>query len=242
MTGWKRGALVPGLAIGLGAALPVQGTGRGHALLLAAVCGLVLLVAGIRLNTFCRPWIAGAIGVGVFISTTKLRSDRIYSGCTSKNPQTRDFSAYPGDGGAGIGGLIGKGLGRPPAKAWLPSRTPHRFYFSLSGKNSDWCDAAGGSGFCGDRDVRLLDLAARADTSGCCWVRADVFDWLAGAHQHRVVTSALPNKGPAAALHQLWRIEFADDAHQRRDLLSIAGGRARPSDRGQERSRELAHA
>ncbi len=198
MTGWKRGVLVPGLAIGLGAALLFKEPDVGNALLLAAVCGLVLLVAGIRLKYFLPPVIAGAIGVGVFISNNEMRSDRIYSWLhVEETRQDKGLQAYQAMVALGSGGLIGKGLGDSRQKLGFLPEHHTDFIFSIIGEELGLV-------------ATLLVVAAFVAIVMCgFWISLhapDTFGLLLGSGltfliglqaliNIGVVTSALPNKG-----------------------------------------------
>ena len=63
----KRGFLVPSLFIGLVLGLIVKEPDVGNTLLLATVCGILLLVGGLRLRYFLPPVLAGVVAAGLFV-------------------------------------------------------------------------------------------------------------------------------------------------------------------------------
>ena len=112
MPQWRRGFLIPGLLIGLTVGLIFKEPDVGNALVLAAVSGIVLLIAGIRLRYFLPPVFAAAIGVGVFIYYNPMRSDRIHSWLhVEETRRNTGLQAYEAMVALGSGGLTGKGLG-----------------------------------------------------------------------------------------------------------------------------------
>lgn len=131
MSSWQRGILVPGLVIGLAAALVFKEPDVGSALLLAAVCGLMLLVAGIPIRYFLPPVLAAGIAVGVFIYNNPMRSERIYSWLhVVETRQDKGLQAYQAMLALGSGGWTGLGLGNGRQKlGWVPE---HHTDFILS--------------------------------------------------------------------------------------------------------------
>jgi cell division protein FtsW len=131
MPQWKRGILIPGLMIGLTVGLIFMEPDVGNALALAAVSGIVLLIAGIRLRYFLPPVLAAAIGLGVFIYYNPMRSDRIYSWLhVEETRRHTGLQAYEAMVALGSGGLTGKGLGDGRQKlGFLPE---HQTDFILS--------------------------------------------------------------------------------------------------------------
>ena len=85
---WKRGILIPGLLIGLTVGLIFKEPDVGNALVLAAVSGVLLLIAGIRLKYFLPPVLAVALGVGVLfhLLTTRCVPSAFIPGCTWRRP------------------------------------------------------------------------------------------------------------------------------------------------------------
>lgn len=198
MPQWKRGLLIPGLLIGLTVGLIFKEPDVGNALVLAAVSGVMLLVAGIRLRYFVPPVLAAAIGVGVFICYNPVRSDRIYSWLhVEETRRSTGRQAYEAMVALGSGGLTGKGLGDGSQKLGFVPLQFSDFIFSIIGEEL---------GLVGT----LLVIAAFVAVVFCgiyiAMHAADTFGLLLGAGitfliglqafiNIGVVTGALPNKG-----------------------------------------------
>ena len=198
MPQWKRGVFIPGLLIGLTVGLIFKEPDVGNALVLAAVSGIVLLIAGIRLRYFLPPVLAVAVGVGVFIYYNPVRSDRIYSWLhveeTKRNTGHQAFEAMVA---LGSGGLTGKGLGDGRQKLGFVPLQFSDFIFSIIGEELGLV-------------ATLLVIAAFVAIVFCgiyiAMHAADTFGLLLGSGitfliglqafvNIGVVTGALPNKG-----------------------------------------------
>jgi cell division protein FtsW len=132
---WKRGILLPGLLIGLTVGLIFKEPDVGNALVLAAVGGALLLVAGIRLRYFLPPVLAAAIGVGMFIYHNPMRSERIYSWLhVEETRRDKGLQAYEAMVALGSGGLTGKGLGDGRQKLGFVPEHHTDFIFSIIGE------------------------------------------------------------------------------------------------------------
>jgi len=198
MAGWKRGVLIPGLLIGLAVGLLFKEPDVGNALLLASVCGLLLLVAGTRLKYFLPPVIVGAIAVSLFIRHNEMRSDRVYSWLhVEETRQDKGLQAYQAMIALGSGGITGKGLGDGRQKLGFVPEHHTDFIFSIIGEELGLI-------------ATLLVVAAFVVITICgIWISmqaCDVFGFLLGSGitfliglqafiNIGVVTSALPNKG-----------------------------------------------
>src|SRR5438034_4702891 len=77
MPAFGRGLAVPGIFIGLTVGLIFIEPDWGTTLLLAAVSGIVLLVAGVRWRHFIPPLIVGSVTFVVFLLHNPLRMKRI---------------------------------------------------------------------------------------------------------------------------------------------------------------------
>jgi cell division protein FtsW len=193
-----RGALIPALLIGLAVGLIFKEPDVGNGLVLATVCGILLLVAGIRFRYFLPPVLAGALAVGLFIYHNPMRSGRVYSWLHLEETRLdKGMQAYESMVALGSGGLIGKGLGDGRQKlGWVPEHHTD-FIFSIIGEELGLIAtffvvvAFAAILFCG------IYIAAHA---------CDSFGTLLGAGisflislqafiNIGVVTSALPNKG-----------------------------------------------
>ena len=195
---WKRGILIPGLLIGLTVGLIFKEPDVGNALVLATVSGILLLIAGIRLNYFLPPVIAAAIGVGVFIYYNPMRSDRIHSWLhVEETRRDTGLQAYEAMVALGSGGLTGKGLGDGRQKLGFVPEHHTDFILSIIGEELGLI-------------ATLLVIAAFVAIVFCgiyiAMSSIDTFGLLLGSGitfliglqafiNIGVVTSALPNKG-----------------------------------------------
>ena len=132
----KRGILIPGLLIGLTVGLIFMEPDVGNALVLAAVSGILLLIAGIRLRYFLPPVLAVAVGGrGVHLSQPRCVPSAFIPGCTWRRPGgkracrlTRRWLR------SGSGGLTGKGLGDGRQKLGFVPEHHTDFIFSIIGE------------------------------------------------------------------------------------------------------------
>ena len=194
----KRGMVIPGLFIALVLGLIFKEPDVGNMLLLAAVCGVVLLIGGIRLRCFLPPVIAGALAVGVFIYHNPMRSERVYSWLHLEETKlAKGRQAYQAMVALGSGGLTGKGLGDGRQKLGFVAEHHTDFIFSIIGEELGLI-------------ATLLVIAAFVVIVSCGIYIAmnsiDTFGLLLGSGitfliglqafiNIGVVTSALPNKG-----------------------------------------------
>ena len=216
---WKRGILIPGLLIGLAVGLIFKEPDVGNALVLAAVSGILLLISGIRLRYFLPPVIAAAIGIGVFIYHNPMRSERIYSWLhVEETRRDKGLQAYQAMVALGSGGLTGKGLGDGRQKLGFVPEHHTDFIFSIIGEELGLiATLLVIVGLCRDCLLRHLHCDERGrHLRPAARLGDHVSDWLAGVHQHRCGHQRLAEQGPAAAVHQLRRIQPADDARERR--------------------------
>jgi len=193
-----RGALVPGLLIGLTVGLIFKEPDVGNGLVLATVCGILLLVAGIRLRYFLPPVLVGALALGLFIYHNPMRSERVYSWLHLEETRlAKGMQGYQAMVALGSGGLLGKGLGDGRQKlGWVPEHHTD-FIFSIIGEEL------------GLRATLFVVLAFAALLFCGVYIAAhavDTFGLLLGIGiaflislqafiNIGVVTSALPNKG-----------------------------------------------
>ena len=107
-----RGLVVPGIFIGVTLGLIFLEPDWGTTLLLAAVSGILLLVAGVRWRYFFPPLIVGAVTFVIVLMNNPLRLKRILSWM---NPEeTKDgvgYQAWQAMLALGSGGWTGLGLG-----------------------------------------------------------------------------------------------------------------------------------
>ncbi len=208
----KRGILIPALMIGVTVGLVLKEPDVGTALLLAAVSGALLLIAGIRLKYFLPSVLAAALGAGVFIyynlveltimhqrgQQGAMRSERIYSWLhLEETRRDKGLQAYEAMVALGSGGVVGKGLGDGRQKLGFVPEHHTDFIFSIIGEELGLA-------------ATLLVIAGYVGIifSGAyiAMNARDTFGMLLGAGitlliglqafiNIGVVTSALPNKG-----------------------------------------------
>src|SRR6266542_7084839 len=122
MPTFGRGLAVPGVFIGLTLGLIFLEPDWGTTLLLAAVSGIILLVAGVRWRYFFPPLIAGTITFVVFLLNNPVRMKRILSWIYPD--ETKDgvgYQAWQAMLALGSGGWSGLGLGNGRQKfGFLP--------------------------------------------------------------------------------------------------------------------------
>ena len=196
---WKRGIIIPGLIIGLVLGLVFVEPDRGTTILLAAVSGVMLLVAGVRWKYFVPPVLAAVAGLGRFhlaqsdAHETHLRL-ALSRGDTRTASATRPIRPWSRSAPAAGSGWVSATDGRSSVSC--PSITPISFSPS-SARNSGWWPRCWSSlafvviVICGI----YIALNAR-DTFGLLLGSGITF--LIGLQAFiniGVVTSALPNKG-----------------------------------------------
>jgi cell division protein FtsW len=198
MDTWFKGILLPGILISLVLGLIFIEPDRGTTILLAAVGGAILLVAGVKLKYVVPPFVAGAIALGISLYHDPVRAKRIFSWINlEENKEGVGYQAYQSMLALGSGGWMGLGLGNSRQKlGFLPE---HRtdFIFAVIGEELGLV-------------ATLLVVAAFILIVACgIYISArarDKFGFLLGVGitfliglqafiNIGVVTSALPNKG-----------------------------------------------
>jgi cell division protein FtsW len=198
MGGCVRGIVIPGLAIGLVVGLIFLEPDVGSALVLSAVSGAVLLVAGIRLRYFLPPVLIGLVAVGLFIYHNPMRSGRVYSWLhVEETKGDKGLQAYQAKVALGSGGAMGRGLGESRQKmGYLPFHQTD-FIFAIIGEEL---------GLAGTALVLVAFVAILISGLFIAWNASDTFGLLLGCGitflivcqaivNIGVVTGALPNKG-----------------------------------------------
>jgi cell division protein FtsW len=198
MPNWKTGIVIPGVVIVVAAGLIFKEPDVGNALLLASVCGIVLLIAGIRLRYFLPPVLIAATGVAVFIAHNPMRSDRIYSWLhVEETKQDKGMQAYQAMVALGSGGVTGKGLGDGRQKLGFVPEHHTDFIFSIIGEELGLvATMLVVAAFVAFVISGLFISVNAADTFGLLLGSGITF--LIGLQAFiniGVVTSALPNKG-----------------------------------------------
>ena len=198
MANFRRGLMVPGLAIGVVLALIFKEPDVGTALLLASVSSILLLIAGMPWKYFLPPVFVGIVGVGLFLWQDPMRSERIYSWRHLEETRLdKGLQAYQAMVGLGSGGVTGKGLGDGRQKLGFVPEHHTDFIFSIVGEELGLI-------------ATLSVVAAFVAVVGCGIYIAgragDAFGLLLGTGitfliglqafiNIGVVTGALPNKG-----------------------------------------------
>jgi len=194
----SRGLVVPGIFIALTMTLIFLEPDWGTTLLLAAVSGIILLVAGVRWRYFLPPLLAGAVTFAVFLAHNPVRMNRVLSWI---NPdETKDGVGYQGWQAMlalGSGGWSGLGLGNGRQKfGFLPEHQTD-FIFANIGEEL---------GLIATLAVVVAFVALLICGIYIAWHARDTFGLLLATGltflialqafiNIGVVTSALPNKG-----------------------------------------------
>lgn len=135
MSGWKRGVFIPGLIIGAALALIFPEPDRGTTILLAAVSGIMLLIAGVRWVYFVPPVVAGVGALAVSLWHDPLRSGRIVSWLYLEEHKSGvGYQAYQAMLALGAGGWTGLGLGNGKQKLGFIPDHHTDFIFSVIGE------------------------------------------------------------------------------------------------------------
>jgi cell division protein FtsW len=198
MPHWGRGVIIPGLFIGLMLALIFVEPDRGTTILLAAVSGAMLLVAGVRWKYIVPPLVLAACGLAVSLWHDPMRIKRIFGWLYLEEHKSGvGYQAYQAMIALGAGGWTGLGLGNGRQKLGFVPEHHTDFIFSIIGEELGLI-------------ATLLVIAGFVAIVICGIYIAlnarDTFGMLLGAGitfliglqafiNIGVVTSALPNKG-----------------------------------------------
>jgi cell division protein FtsW len=198
MASCLRGVIIPGLCIGLVVGLIFLEPDVGNALVLCAVSGAVLLIAGIRLRYFMPPVLLGLLAVGLFIYYNPMRSERVYSWLHVEETRLeKGMQAYQAMVALGSGGIWGRGLGNSRQKQGFLPACQTDFIFAIIGEELGLVGT--GLVLVGFLAIAVCGLVIARNAS-------DTFGLLLGCGvtllitlqalvNIGVVTSALPNKG-----------------------------------------------
>jgi len=198
MQTWKRGIVFSGILIAVVLGLIFIEPDRGTTILLAAVSGAMLLVAGVRWKHILIPASVGVAGLAVSILYDPMRMKRIFSWWDLE--QHKDgvgYQAYQAMIALGSGGWTGLGLGNGRQKLGFVPEHHTDFIFSIIGEELGLITtllivvAFVVIAICGI----CIALNSR-DTFGFLLATGITFlIGLQAAINIGVVTSALPNKG-----------------------------------------------
>ena len=135
MQTWKRGVVFPGLLIVVVLGLVFIEPDRGTTILLAAVSGAMLLVAGVRWKHVLIPAAAGAAGLVISILHDPMRMRRIFSWWNlEEHKDGVGYQAYQAMIALGSGGWDGLGLGNGRQKLGFVPEHHTDFIFSIIGE------------------------------------------------------------------------------------------------------------
>ena len=199
MASFRQGLVTPGLVVGGIIGLIFLEPDWGTALLLAAVTGVMLLLAGVRWYYLAVPVVLGGAAVAVLLWRDPVRFDRYYS--WRHLEETKDavgYQAWQARIALGSGGLTGKGLNQSSQKRLVPERQTD-FIFAIIGEEF---------GFAGSVLVIATFAVLFLCGLGIAWWVPDPFGRLLAAGitfliglqallNLAVVSSAVPNKGIA---------------------------------------------
>jgi cell division protein FtsW len=198
MQTWKRGVILPGFLIALILGLVFIEPDRGTTILLAAVSGSMLLVAGVRWKHILIPAAAGVMGLVISILHDPMRMKRIFSWWDLE--QHKDgvgYQAYQAMIALGSGGWTGLGLGNSLQKLGFVPEHQTDFIFAIIGEElglvATMLIVAGFViiAVCGI----YIALNAREPFGFLLAMGITLLISLQAAINIGVVTSALPNKG-----------------------------------------------
>lgn len=193
-----RGLARPGLVIGLVLGLIFVEPDRGSTILLVAVCGIMLLLAGVRWKFFLPPFALLLGGLAVSLLHDPMRMKRIFSWLDlEENKQGVGYQAYQAMLALGSGGWTGVGLGDGRQKLGFVPEHHTDFIFSIIGEEL---------GVVATLAVVLAFVLLVICGIYIAWRARDTFGQLLAAGitfliglqafiNIGVVTSALPNKG-----------------------------------------------
>ena len=198
MPAFWRGLVRPGLVIGLVLGLIFVEPDRGSTILLAAVCGIMLLLAGVRWKFFLPPFALALGGLAVSLLHDPMRMKRIFSWLDLEgNKQGVGYQAYQAMLALGSGGWTGVGLGDGRQKLGFVPESHTDFILSTIGEEL---------GLAATLAVVVAFVLLVVCGIYIAWRARDTFGQLLAAGitfliglqafiNIGVVTSALPNKG-----------------------------------------------
>lgn len=132
---WKRGMVIPGGIIALVLGLIFVEPDRGTTVLLAAVAGGMLLLAGVQWRYFIPPVLAGLAALAVSLWNDPMRMKRIFSWLyLEENKEGVGYQAYQAMIALGSGGWFGLGLGNGRQKLGFVPEHQTDFILSIIGE------------------------------------------------------------------------------------------------------------
>ena len=198
MAGFKKGLAIPGAVIVLVLGLIFVEPDRGCTILLASVCGVMLIVAGVRLFYLVPPVALLTVGLVISFLHDPMRMRRIMAWAhPDENKAGVGYQAREAMIALGSGGWAGLGLGNGRQKLGFVPEHHTDFIFSIIGEEL---------GLLATMAVVLLFIALAICGVFIARRSSDAFGLLLGTGltfmigfqafiNIAVVTSVLPNKG-----------------------------------------------
>jgi cell division protein FtsW len=195
---FKKGLLLPGLIIGVVLALIFVEPDRGCTILLAAVCGAMLILAGARLRFIVPPALLLGTGLAISLLHDPMRLRRILAWLhPEQSKEGAGYQAWEAMIALGSGGWMGLGLGNGRQKLGFVPEHHTDFIFSIIGEEL---------GLVATMAVVVLFIVLAICGFYVARRASDPFGYLLGAGitsmiglqafiNIGVVTSVLPNKG-----------------------------------------------
>jgi cell division protein FtsW len=135
MAGFKKGLAVPGVVIGIVLLLIYIEPDRGGVILLASVCGVMLVVAGVRWRCLIPPAIALVCAIAFSLARDPLRMKRIMAWRHPElNREGAGYQVWQAMIALGSGGWTGLGLGNGRQKLGFVPEHHTDFIFSIIGE------------------------------------------------------------------------------------------------------------
>jgi cell division protein FtsW len=193
-----RGLVIPCVMIGVVLGLIFVEPDRGTTILLGAVCGMMLLIAGVRLFYVAPPMALAVAGLSYSLWTDNLRRQRILSWLEPELHKTDGaYQSWQSMVAFGSGGWSGLGLGNGRQKLGFVPEHHTDFIFSIIGEEL---------GLIATMGVLLGFVLLVICGLYIAWRAPDMFGLLLGSGitfliglqaliNIGVVTGALPNKG-----------------------------------------------
>ncbi|MEY2409607.1 MAG: cell division protein FtsW, partial [Verrucomicrobiota bacterium] len=200
MPDFKRGVVVPGVFVSGILLLLFKEPDVGTTALLAAVTGVMLLIAGARWLYLIPPVVVLGIGLTVFIAHDPMRSERVYAWLHPYETRfDKGMQTWQSMAAFGSGGAQGVGLGEGRQKLGFVPENHTDFILSIIGEEL---------GLAATVSVLLAYLVILLCGVYIAWHAADTFGMLLACGitflmgmqavmNIGVVTGALPNKGIA---------------------------------------------
>jgi cell division protein FtsW len=135
MAGFKKGLVLPGAVIAVVLALIFVEPDRGCTILLATVCGVMLIVAGVRWSCLIPPAALLIGGLAVSFLHDPMRMRRIMAWVhPEQNKEGAGYQAFQAMIALGSGGWFGLGLGNGRQKLGFVPEDHTDFIFSIIGE------------------------------------------------------------------------------------------------------------